>query len=97
MHSRRYPYSGKRPWDSSERFKAVERMRERTEEKYGDADDDGRKVYEGDPEACVGLCQYYRSRGMPNPFEENAGWSASHKGPTVRGGNLFEVLYSLRT
>ena len=42
-------------------------------EKYGDHDDDRQVRYQGDPEACVGICQYYRSRGLPNPFEENAG------------------------
>ena len=72
FHSRRNPYSGKRPWDKSERYKAVERMRERMEEKYGD-DNDEQVYYEGDTEACVGLCHYYRSRGLPNPFEGNAG------------------------
>ena len=71
MFSNRNPYYGKRPWDKSERIKAVERMRERMEEKYGNHN---RQVhYQGDPEACVGWCQYYRSRGLPNPFEENTG------------------------
>ena len=75
MSCHRNPYYGKsgKPWDKSERWKAVERMRERMEEKYGVHDDDRQVDYQDDPEACVGLCQYYRSRGLPNPFEENAG------------------------
>ena len=51
-------------------------MHERLEEKYG-AGDDKPLYYEGDPEACVGLCHYYRSRGLPDPFEQR---EAPHQG-----------------
>ena len=79
MSGHRNPYYGKsgKPWDKSERWKAVERMRERMEEKYGVHDEDRQVDYQGDPEACVGLCQYYRSRGLPNPFEDNTGMQQS--------------------
>ena len=54
-------------------------MRERAEEKYGDANEQ-QVDNEADPEVCVGLCHYYRSRGLPNPFEENTRMQQVHTG-----------------
>jgi len=71
---------GRRPWDrnrsaeriwnrrpTGDRYRQLEEMEQdgvpRRRQNYG------RNYQDEDDKPCIGLCEYYRSKGLPNPYE----------------------------